>query len=177
MKKLEYKVLTTVITFIAIITFFTGCSPLDELDKTVIHDFTNHDITILRFTEGERISAFVDFTPVNLRGRNIYTISRCCHDAAFVPLEPLFDIAGVDFKWDKYNSILYIKDFDAKITISDLAGPRRFPPAHILSVPVPYFDYFNSEWVFIEERDSGLYVDAEWLSFLARQESDVFGLV
>ncbi|MCL2388300.1 MAG: M56 family metallopeptidase, partial [Defluviitaleaceae bacterium] len=79
-------------------------------EEFILGYFPTHDASIVTFAENARISLYLEDTPIDLRGRNIYpepSFSGNFH-TVYLPVEPVFDAIGLEYDWNEIRNIFRI---------------------------------------------------------------------
>ena len=69
----------------------------------------NHDVSIVRFAENYPISVYFDLGEVDMQGRMTHPVRVRNHDHVILPLEPIFDILEIEYKWCEEYNLLHVK--------------------------------------------------------------------
>jgi len=146
--------------------------------------FPGHDATVVRFADDHPIKVFAELNQVDLGGRSVYPARVRNHDHAWLPLEPVFEASGIEFRWDEGEGVLHISNPQHEIVIRPEVDGFR---VNFSGMPHGVYDYWwepdydDPSWTnfidhdvprMVEQRSSGLYVHSGIFDWISRVTAD-----
>ena len=118
-----------------------------------------HDVTVVTFSGEHPISVYIELDAIDLGGREIYPARVGNHDHVLLPLEPVFDMAGILYVWDDSTNRLYLEGL-AYDLILEPGQEGVYIPFRPTGADLP---------VLLERKASGLYIHSLIFDFMLKE--------